>query len=351
MLEIFDNTKIYIVAPANSRTAGPELLHQMAFYIRNFLKFNVYMYFVPPDHPNPIPSDFKEYGNCSVNKIEDECENIIIVPEIYNTLKIFDNFCKIRKVIWWMSIDNFFIDRFIFKDIILSLPIRIIKKLTELLSLPPILEINKVALKYYSKYKIESDPLVKQAILNICSAHHVKLFLEKRGLKVFFLVEFLNNDFLDFNTDLTKKENIIVYNPLKGAKFTRKIINNAKHLNFVPISNLSRKDVIKLLQRAKVYIDFGNHPGRDRLPREAALLKCCIITNRKGGAMLKEDLGIPEEYKFDDNFVNIPLIINKIEDCLTDYENKLYDFEKYRKSILEEPSLFLEGIKKLFVKV
>ena len=39
-------------------------------------------------------------------------------------------------------------------------------------------------------------------------------------------------------------------------------------------------------------MDFGFHPGQDRLPREAALLKNCIITNREGSAAFYKDVPI-----------------------------------------------------------
>ena len=44
-------------------------------------------------------------------------------------------------------------------------------------------------------------------------------------------------------------------------------------------------------------MDFGFHPGQDRLPREAALLKNCIITNREELSFYK-DMPIAEEFKF-----------------------------------------------------
>ena len=46
------------------------------------------------------------------------------------------------------------------------------------------------------------------------------------------------------------------------------------------------------------YIDFGPHPGMDRLPREAALAGCIVITNREGAAAHDEDVPLPPEYKF-----------------------------------------------------
>ncbi|KAL3809235.1 hypothetical protein ACHAXA_005283 [Cyclostephanos tholiformis] len=46
------------------------------------------------------------------------------------------------------------------------------------------------------------------------------------------------------------------------------------------------------------YIDFGPHPGMDRLPREAALAGCIVITNREGAAAHDEDVPLPQEFKF-----------------------------------------------------
>ncbi|MGC8677909.1 MAG: hypothetical protein ACP5UF_06830 [Hydrogenobaculum sp.] len=93
---------------------------------------------------------------------------------------------------------------------------------------------------------------------------------------------------------------------------------------------MTRDQVIETLQKAKVYIDFGNHPGKDRIPREAAILGCCVITGKRGSATFFEDVPIPEEYKF---------------------EERYQDFNYYRQVIRNEPTKFLENLKKIFVKV
>jgi len=46
-----------------------------------------------------------------------------------------------------------------------------------------------------------------------------------------------------------------------------------------------------------MYIDFGTHPGKDRIPREAALRNCIVLTNRNGAADNNVDVPIPNEYK------------------------------------------------------
>jgi hypothetical protein len=109
--------------------------------------------------------------------------------------------------------------------------------------------------------------------------------------------------------------------------------------------------VIKTLQKAKVYIDFGNHPGKDRIPREAAILGCCVITGKRGSAAFFEDVPIPDEYKFEDKEKNIPKIIDKIKDCLENYEKRYEDFDYYREVIKNEPQKFIEDLRKIFIKV
>jgi len=114
---------------------------------------------------------------------------------------------------------------------------------------------------------------------------------------------------------------------------------------------MSRDEVIKTLQKAKVYIDFGNHPGKDRIPKEAATLGCCVITGKKGSAAFFEDVSIPEEYKFKDKEENIPKIVDKIKDYFKNYEERYKDFSYYGEVIKNEPQRFIEDLKKIFVKV
>jgi len=112
---------------------------------------------------------------------------------------------------------------------------------------------------------------------------------------------------------------------------------------------MKRTEVLDLLKSAKVYIDFGNHPGKDRLPREAATLGACVITSRRGSAGYFEDVPIPEEYKFEDTKENIPLIVAKIKDCLEHYEQRAKDFDYYREIIAKEPEKFTNDVKKIFI--
>ena len=70
-------------------------------------------------------------------------------------------------------------------------------------------------------------------------------------------------------------------------------------LTWIELANMSRAKVREALCEAKVYADFGNHPGRDRMPREAALCGACVLTGRRGSASYAEDVPLPSRYKLD----------------------------------------------------
>ena len=92
-----------------------------------------------------------------------------------------------------------------------------------------------------------------------------------------------------------------------------------------------------VLETSKVYIDFGHHPGKDRIPREAAVSGCCVLTGLRGSARFYQDVPIPEAYKYEDVIGSIPDIVRQIKSCITDYERHYADFEEYRQMTEEAP--------------
>jgi len=353
MIEIYPNTKIYIAAPAATATGGPELLHQLAYHLKNDLNINAYMYYYPNNHPKPVHPDYEEYGIQFVNQVEDRKDNILIVPETIKGIDLLEYYPNIRKVIWWLSVDNFYLS-YIFRSKSNFFIQRIINKIYKKFTGKSLFDIAEIALKD-KKFRILQLPKsVKKSDYHFVQSFYALNFIKNRGIvqdKIYYLSDYLNKSFLETQTDLSKKENIVTYNPKKGFSFTKKIIYSAKDIKFVPLSNMSRGELIKTLQRAKVYIDLGNHPGKDRIPREAAILGCCVITGKRGSAAFFEDVPIPDEYKFEDRKGNIPKIIEKIEDCFENFEERNKDFDYYREVIKNEPQKFLEDLKKIFAKV
>ena len=105
MIEIFKDSKIFIVSVAQVATGGPELLHQFASKL-NLLGFDAYMIYVGEYTGDPVPPQYKKYNIKYTDKIEDNPRNLIIVPEVLTMLLYKHK--NIRKAIWWLSKDNYY---------------------------------------------------------------------------------------------------------------------------------------------------------------------------------------------------------------------------------------------------
>jgi hypothetical protein len=355
-IKIYEDTKIFIACPANYATGGPESLHQLCYYLRNDLKVDAIMYyynyrlekFMSPVHPH-----FNSYNLPYILLIskEDDSKNILIVPEERLALSLLSNFKKIRKGIWFLSVDYYYISYLTKKDYFFQ---RAIDKISKIIIKKTISNFDKTSRKVLDKliqkYDYTEDQLLKLADFYICNTYRGIQWFNKLN-PMFYLKGPINNLFIQEDVDLEKKQNIVAYNPKKGFYFTKKIIKEGKDIKFVPLENMSREEVIETLKKVKVYIDFGNHASVERIPREAVILGCCVITSKRGSVAFFEDVPISDEYKFEDKEENIPKIINKIKDCFENYEERYKDFDYYREVIKNEPQKFLEDLKKIFVKV
>jgi hypothetical protein len=356
MIKIYSDTKMYVACPANTASGGPELLHQLVYHLRKDLNINAYMYYYNSydnRYNSPIHPEYEKYENSYItnfDEIKEYEENIFIVPEIRQAINLLKNFKYIRKGVWFLSVGNYYLSLLSKKEYFLP---RLINKISKFLIKKPLLEFDitsqKVLSELIDKYDYKKDPILKLSNLFIFQSYYAFDHFNELNPR-YYLSDYLNENFLKIQTDLSKKENIVAYNPKKGFLFTKKIIENEKDIKFVPLVNMTRDEVIKTLQKAKIYIDFGNHPGKDRIPREAAILGCCVITGKRGSAAFFEDVPIPDDYKFEDREENIPKIIDKLKDCLKNYEERYKDFEYYRQIIKHEPKKFIEDLRKIFVR-
>ena len=323
-MKIYEDTIVYVQCTGGLASGGPELLHQFASYLisRGVETYMVYSA-VDITKEDPVCECYKHYNVPYTGEIDNNERNIIVVSETATNIVCFDGL-KLRKVIWWLSVDNFY-------DLI-SYNYR--------LTAPRALE--KKYVKYYS---FEPDVQVEHWV----QCEYAKRFLMFNDIpedNIKMVTDYLNLIFLDGLVakrniiQEKERENIVLYNPKKGLGFTKKLIEYAPDIKWVPIINMTRDQVVNLLESSKVYIDFGNHPGKDRLPREAAVSGAVVITNKRGSAGNEIDVPIPSTYKFDDEDERIPEIIEKIRYVFEEFEECRNHFRFYVDSIFKEPLKF-----------
>lgn len=339
MLKNSENTTVFVPCPAGVVTGGAELLHQLVDVI-NCNKGNAYIvYYGQNEHV--VPLDYQKYNIKLSDEIIDEENNILVNFEGY--FKYAFQVKKIQIVLWWLSVDNYFLyNNHTISEIIyynINFPVK-----------DSIKRIFKECIYAILKPQ-ESVSLHKLKKLNlVCNAYqseYARKFFSNHGFdNLYPLKDYINDDNFLLNSNI-EKEDIVIYNPQKGYSFTKKLIKEGSDIKFVPIQNLNRDGVISLMRKAKVYIDFGYHPGKDRLPREAVTNGCCIITGKHGSASYS-DVDIPNQYKFEQTDAEVLHILEKIRILIKNYKEYSTDFDHYRSVTKLEKSEFLSDCKKLF---
>lgn len=339
---------IYVVSKGNYVSGGPETLHQAAKLFSEMGK-EVAMYYVQP-HTTEIPDRLKRYNIDVVDKIEDREDNILIVPETQTY--VLNNYKRIKKCIWWLSLENY----------LNTEPNFLVKWRMKENHWPefmfPIAWLGLALKGKIHRYRYNFQDEGKFYHTYNCEYAH-KYILE-HGVpeeRTLYLCGPLNQSFFEKAKSQQKqqRENIILYNPKKGRKFTQKLIEESKKsgilAEFKPIQNMTPDQITELMARSKIYIDFGNFPGPERIPREAVTMGCNIITSKNGAAANDIDVPIPHELKYEDKEENIPEIIERLKDMLDNYEKYYHFYDVYREKVVKQIELLNENIKILLERI
>jgi len=321
---------VLVACPGNALTAGPEALHQLVANLNRLGQAASIVYF-PFDRKFETPEPYKKYS-APVTLYQDSIDNLIIFPEIVTTYAL-----KVKKAtaaIWWMSVNNYTCNRYgnplrdkfrYFKNLVRGLrPMRGMNALRDL---------QHFAQSYYA--------------LDFLNAHKINGSLLSDPIPVYTSTHYLNT--LHFLLHKNTRDNVILYNPKKGYKVVSILMQSYPQWKFFPLEGFNREQLAEKFLNSKIYIDFGHHPGKDRLPREAAIHGCCVITGMLGSAENERDINIPRRYKLNQNAKNfIPNFGKEVNDIFDNYEICAARFTDYRETISGEQSAFDQQVRVIF---
>ena len=317
--------EIYVLAPSRSVSGGPEALHQLVDALRR-RGHKAYISYVPKA-ASPIPDAFAGY-DVVARKPRDRRGNLIVVPEIWTN--------RVRSIgaaevaVWWLSVDNFFGDR---PD--------------DDRQFAEMVRRHEESASERDSRKTATWRELRQ-VRNLHQSRYAARFLETRGIASEKLGDYINEEFGEAHrVDL--RRDALAYNPAKGLPRVQHLMALFPRWNWIPIQGLTRREVGRLLAEVKIYVDFGSHPGRDRLPREAALAGACVITGTRGSAGVREDMPIPDIYRIDDN---VPDHQKRFGDLVSSifgqFDIHTTRFDAYREKIRGERSEFERDVTRLF---
>jgi hypothetical protein len=318
--------KILILCPGDVVTGGPEALHHLAHLLCK-MGLDARMVYTPLGGKFEVPDAYKVF-NVNIGEYEDAENNLIIFPEIYpmQALKVQ----HAKAAIWWLSLDNF-------------LERRHLSKIRDVI-------------RYWKGVLRGRRPLTGVSalknIIHFSQSHYSSDYLIANGVDVIEFFEPINARFLTGDLDPIDVSRVdeILFNPNKGKAITKRLIEKFPDWKFTPLKGFNREQLSQKFSTAKVYIDFGHHPGRDRLPREAAMHGCCVVTGLLGSAGNAVDIPIDSDYKLDteaDDFeIKFELLILNI---FNQFKRHHGAFDSYRVRILSEPANFESQISKFFL--
>jgi hypothetical protein len=320
-------TQIYIAAPGPTVSGGPEVLHQLGDSLNRHTR-RAWMLYYPFDKSHETPDAYQRY-NVELARLDDvEPGSIVILPEVCAAL--MDRFPTARIYFWWLSVDNF---------------------------VAPLRDRPLGILRARRLARRQLGTLRERVACHLYQSEYAHMFLGAESLgPAVHLGDYLADEYVHAAARPRQKprENIVVYNPAKGWKRTKLILRALENSErptpqVVPIEGMTRDGVYGLLGRAKVHMDFGAHPGKDRIPREAVAMGACTIVNRRGSAANAVDIPIPQELKIDDRQRDFEtLAAEKIHMLMDDFDRQVHQFDDYRASIALEPKRFLDDVSSVF---
>jgi hypothetical protein len=250
--------KIFILCPGTAISGGPEALHQLCGALRHRGADAAMVYY--PGGPHQVPEPYRQYGVAVRAIAEDSPASVIVIPEVATSLAW--RFPNARKAIWWLSVDN-----------------------------------------YFKWQHINPGPSVfdpRPDLVHLCQSHYAYDFLAGRGVgPSLMLTDYLTANVFVGGSALGRLA-AVAYNPKKAPETTKRLMARRGGPIWLPLQQLSKAELAELLREVRIYVDFGPHPGRDRIPREAALCGAVVITGRRGAAGFTADMPLPDRFRLDE---------------------------------------------------
>ncbi len=324
---------VYVCSFDGVTTGGTELLHQLVFML-NKHGIGAQISYVANSYPiqltvTSVVERYSEYVSDAEADLSviDRKGNVVVVPE--TMFDLFGQLENAKKVAWWLSVDNYisFVKKlYNFSD----------KDMTDLYNLD------------YYFFRERSD------VLHLAQSYYAINFLENKiGIAkdyVTYLSDYINDIYFEKDAQLSQeRDNVILYNPAKGGEKMKAIVESLPMFSWVALQGFTKEEMRYQMEHAKVYVDFGEHPGKDRIPREAGICGCCVITGRQGAAANDKDVPIPMRYKLDDTQdIDLNTFKEVVQDIFDNFNERSSEYDFYRKMIAAEKEQFEKDVKRIF---
>ena len=269
------------------RSGGPEAVHQLVHELR---ALDVPAFVVPDRRTldNDRVHDYAAYDAPERAQVPDQTDQVVVAPEVY--LPELMALRRARRVCWWLSIDNspvFRAERYV-ADVAAGLADR-----------PRLREAR--AFVWLAHRELAGWRSGLKGIEHLAQSSYAARYLDRRlGVSAPLLSDYIPGAATTHVPPEPNRERppAIAFNPAKGVRLLGRVQRlMTADVRWLPIRGLSPMQVRDRLGEATIYLDLGPHPGKDRMPREAALAGAVSVVARRGSGDDDQDVAVPEHHK------------------------------------------------------
>jgi hypothetical protein len=286
--------KIVAICPANFVSGGPEALHQLIDTVNELSPGMGKICYTPFDASHLKAKEFSSYDTPVIHRDEIQPDDIVVIPEVYPyMLNEFTN----RIVFWWLSVDHF----------------------------------------------VAADPqIANKAWRHAAQSEYARLHVKTLfGRDALMLTDYVHDAFRSPKSKVRIRR--VITNPKKGKELAEQFIAENPDIEVIEIAGKQKHELAQIFAESMVYVDFGNHPGKDRMPREASISGCVVLTAAKGAAKNHIDVPIDDKFKFD----SVDGLGARIKDIYDNFESNFVSQLQYHNFIRGEKPTFRDEVQTL----
>ena len=303
--------QILHMCPANIATGGTDSIHRL---VRELCRCgaDAKILYVNGDLRNPMPGVYKKYECEYLTSIPSEFDGLVILPEIWADRCLDEDLQRCAVAVNWQGVDVY--------------------------------RWNNPQSSWYRF-------LQRKNILHFTNMKYGMEFLKNLGLNPIKVSDCVDDIFFDSYID-GQRSNKVLYNSTRAkmTKFQEIVMartTTERGIRFIPIEHYTQTQLVELFRHSKLYIDFGEFSGRERLPRETVLCGCCVLTSNNGASSYYEDVMIDDKYKVTDTEKAIDMIAYIVQN----YELCKPDFDAYRQSLIQDRENYSKDVKELYNEI
>ena len=302
--------QILCMCPSNIATGGTEGIHNL-IHTLNVVGADAKILYVG-NKENPQPEEYAKYKCEYLTEFPKNFDGCIIFPEIWANKVIEPEYSKCQVAVFWQGVDVY---------------------------------------NWSTPVDKRGLFLKRDNVIHITNLQYGIQYLKSLGIEAVKVADVLNEDFFKEYEECLRSD-VVLYNPtkIKMTQFQKVVmtrLTTERGIKFMPLEGYSRQELIDIFRHHKLYIDFGVFSGRERLPREAVMCGCCIITSHTGAASYYEDVAILDKYKCHTEQEAIQTIL----DTLKNYDMCKEDFKQTQELLIQDRDNYLNEVEALYNEI